>query len=369
MALNFYEIKEGDLVQITRLPNNGGHISHIDAIGTVTSKNPNGTVNIKVDGYGLLQNVAIGYLSSPYRGVGSGGGFDFGSGGGAGEELPDNYNPSDFGPDVVPGGGGGAAYRPEEGEYINPKNYKMIGLRIKLKNLAKQQYNGLTGTITGVESSTRYNVYIDKLDTTIDIDEYNLDIQEPPPIWNPDGPQTSTRSTRTDPDRWDTSSPRPSTVWPPNPDTWLPPSPWDIPTPPPRRFDSDPWGRSPWGRSPPAAPPRPPPAAPPKPPPASAPASAPEAAPRWTKQGTITDPKKCPAKDSEPVQCVTLKDFRRQSGQFHPDRNTGCIELATEKMQHLNTLCDHLKPIVEVGEGGKRKTKINKKKNRKSRRK
>jgi len=48
----------------------------------------------------------------------------------------------------------------------------------------------------------------------------------------------------------------------------------------------------------------------------------------------------CPCRNVDPRKCETKKDYFKQSRIFHPDKNPGCKELAAEKMQLLNNLCE-----------------------------
>jgi DNA repair exonuclease SbcCD ATPase subunit len=59
----------------------------------------------------------------------------------------------------------------------------------------------------------------------------------------------------------------------------------------------------------------------------------------------------------ESTTCDTLKkDYRKQTMIFHPDRNAGCNELATEKFKYLNDLNEFKKGVLKCVAGGKRKT-------------
>jgi curved DNA-binding protein CbpA len=51
----------------------------------------------------------------------------------------------------------------------------------------------------------------------------------------------------------------------------------------------------------------------------------------------------CPCKHKTPVRCTSKKDYFKQSLIFHPDKNTGCQELAKRKFQELADLCSHVK--------------------------
>ena len=70
--------------------------------------------------------------------------------------------------------------------------------------------------------------------------------------------------------------------------------------------------------------------------------------------------KTCPSRDKEPTSCNTKQDYTRQALIFHPDKNSGCKEDATEKFQKLGELCNPA--------GGKRKTRKAKRQKNKTQR-
>lgn len=63
---------------------------------------------------------------------------------------------------------------------------------------------------------------------------------------------------------------------------------------------------------------------------------------RQREQQEQTKPQRdtCPCRNVDPHKCETKKDYFKQSRIFHPDKNPGCKELAAEKMQLLNNLCE-----------------------------
>ena len=62
--------------------------------------------------------------------------------------------------------------------------------------------------------------------------------------------------------------------------------------------------------------------------------------------------KNCPSKNIVPIICKTKKDFFKQSLIFHPDKNSGCSEEATEKFNLLQNMCSSVR-------GGQSKLKRN----------
>ncbi len=53
--------------------------------------------------------------------------------------------------------------------------------------------------------------------------------------------------------------------------------------------------------------------------------------------------KNCPSKNMVPKVCETKKDFFKQSLIFHPDKNSGCYEEATEKFKLLQNKCSSVR--------------------------
>ncbi len=51
----------------------------------------------------------------------------------------------------------------------------------------------------------------------------------------------------------------------------------------------------------------------------------------------------CPCKHKQPHRCVDKKDYFKQTRIFHPDKNSGCVKMATEKFKKLEQLCAHVK--------------------------
>ena len=71
--------------------------------------------------------------------------------------------------------------------------------------------------------------------------------------------------------------------------------------------------------------------------------------------------KNCPSKNIVPIICKTKKDFFKQSLIFHPDKNSGCSEEASEKFKLLQNMCSSVR-----GGRSKLKRKIKTKKRNKN---
>ena len=74
--------------------------------------------------------------------------------------------------------------------------------------------------------------------------------------------------------------------------------------------------------------------------------------------GTYGDAKipNCPSQYKIPIQCVgssvneRKQHYRKQSKNFHPDKNRGCIDESNEKQKKLETCCKSIKEDEYSGE-------------------
>ena len=69
----------------------------------------------------------------------------------------------------------------------------------------------------------------------------------------------------------------------------------------------------------------------------------------------------CPSSNKRPYRCADKRDYLSQSRIYHPDKNSGCRDSATEKFQALNNMCSNVT-------GGRKTSKKQKKTKKKQRR-
>ena len=70
----------------------------------------------------------------------------------------------------------------------------------------------------------------------------------------------------------------------------------------------------------------------------------------------------CPSSNKRPYRCTDKRDYLSQSRIYHPDKNSGCRDSATEKFQALNNMCSN----VTGGRKTSKKQKNTKKKQRRN---